>query len=307
METTLVLLRTRLDESARTTLRDIVSGSLALRTISRPLSRLLCLHQAAIRTELSSAGARRTFAAAMARGFLAYLLDRYQYIRPSAQDEARIMDAYSVMVDVAARDGGDLSESIETVLPPHHDRLQAITVGMLSAIGALDDVLHGADPICRQYSPALQCEVLGLTGDDLAGPLLDIGCGEAAALVGFLRARDCPAWGIDRLAPGHGHALPGDWFQLPTVAGGWRTIVAHLSFSLHFVHAHLHAASEAKRYALAYKAILDRLQPGGSFIYTPSLPFIEPLLDPRQFQVTTRPVPMPSGQLAAASRVTRLA
>lgn len=306
MDVALSLLRYRLDESARTTLRDIVSGVPALRQISQPLSELLSRHQEAIRRELSSVGARQTLAAGMAAGFVKYLLDRYQYVRPSASDKRAVLDAYRAMTDVIPDDATDLASAIQHVIGPHHDRLRQITIRMLNKVGALGDVLDGSDPICRQYSPALQCRVLGLTADDLAGPLLDIGCGEAAELVGFLRSRGCAAWGIDRLAPASGHVMRGDWFDLPLAAGGWRTIVAHLSFSLHFLHAHLHSEDEAKRYAVAYMSILERLQPGGSFLYAPSLPFIEPLLDPRRFRVEGNPVRLSPDEAWSSSRVTRL-
>lgn len=306
MDVALSLLRYRLDESARTTLRDIVSGVPSLRRISRPLSQLLSRHQQTLRRELSSAGARQTLASGMASGFLRYLVDRYQYVRPSADDEACILDAYRAMTDVVSDEAIDLASSIEEMIGPHHDRLQAITIRMLDKVGALADVLGGADPICRQYSPALQCRILGLTDDDLTGPLLDIGCGEAAELVAFLRARGCPAWGMDRLAPATDHVLRGDWFDLPIDAGRWRTIVAHLSFSLHFLHAHLHSEDEAKRYAVAYMTLLERLQPGGSFVYAPSLPFIEPLLDRRAFRIEASPVRLSPGEVWASSRVTRL-
>ncbi|MCM5554144.1 hypothetical protein [Pleomorphomonas sp. NRK KF1] len=306
METALSLLRHRLNENEHTTLRDIVSGLPKLRRISKPMSCFLSRHQETIRVELSSASARQSLAVGMANGFLAYLLDRYQYMRPSAQDRARVLDSYRAMTDVIADATDEPEGSAGTALGAHHDRLQDITLGMLRSVGALDDVLNGAAPICRQYSPSLQCEILGLTGDDLTGPLLDIGCGEAAELVGFLRSQGYPAWGIDRLASDHGQAMPGDWFSPPTAPGGWRTIVAHLSFSLHFVHAHLHSGSEAKRYAIAYMTILDRLQPGGSFLYAPSLPFVERLLDPRRFHVVASPLHLPSGGAVSSSRVTKL-
>jgi hypothetical protein len=242
----------------------------------------------------------------MASGFLKYLLSRYQYFQPSLYDKNRIFGSYRLMTEVISNNKNDITNVIVELICTHHDNLKEIAVDMLNSVGAMDDVLYGSDPICRQYSPALQCEILGLTDDDLAGPLLDIGCGEAAELVGFLRSRGCAAWGIDRLAPHRGYAMRGDWFDLPTVVGSWRTIIAHLAFSLHFVHAHLHSDSEARRYAAAYMAILTRLQPGGSFIYAPSLPFIESLLEPRRFHVEVQPIHISANQVVSSSRVTKL-
>lgn len=124
--------------------------------------------------------------------------------------------------------------------------------------------------------------------------MLDIGCGEAASLVHHLRSIGCAAWGIDRHVATSDCTIQADWFAIPRVEGGWGTIVAHQSFSLHFLHAHLRIRGDAERYARAYMAVLHALRPGGSFLYAPGLPFIERLLDADRYRVITRPIAGPA-------------
>lgn len=99
----------------------------------------------------------------------------------------------------------------------------------------------------------------------------------------------------------------GDWFRLPEIPGGRKTIISHLAFSLHFMHAHVHSAAQARRHAVAYTDILVRLRPGGSFVYAPGLPFIESWLDSQCFDVRTRPILLPgdAAGMSSSSRVTR--
>ena len=91
----------------------------------------------------------------------------------------------------------------------------------------------------EQYSVATQLEVLRLQPSALIEPVLDVGCGHDARLVKHLRSRDINAIGIDlfcREVPG---CLVSDWFQFPWLRDQFGTIIAHLSFSLHFLHQHL--------------------------------------------------------------------
>ena len=300
-----LLLRQRLNDSAHTTLRDIVTGAPALRNFSEPMAYGITRHSEEIRRELSSKDVRQTFANMMAAGFFRFLFDKYQYVHPTSLDQAEITDCYHTLTDTVAT-GAKNMELLHGGLRVHHDRLQKVTVRLLAAAGALDDVLCGANPPCRQYSPELQCQLLGLTDEDTRGPVLDLGCGEAAGLVVFLRLHGAFAWGLDRLAPDTEYTIRKDWFEIPVPSGSWRTIVAHMSFSLHFVHAHFHSEMEAQRYALAYMNILHGLQSGGSFIYAPGLPFIEPLLEPGKFHVEQRSIPVSNIGTVSVSRITKL-
>jgi len=128
------------------------------------------------------------------------------------------------------------------------------------------------------YSPELQLAVLGLSVDALREPILDVGCGEDAALVSFLRARGKNATGIDHRASIEGVATRADWltFEYPTSRFG--TIVSHLGFTLHFMHQEMKRSDLAFEYARAYMRIVRSLARGGTFAYVPGVPFIESML-----------------------------
>ena len=73
-----------------------------------------------------------------------------------------------------------------------------------SALAALFHEALGESPrevTAGRYSPELQLAVLGLSIDAMREPILDVGCGEEAALVRFLRNAKKRASGIDRDAP----------------------------------------------------------------------------------------------------------
>lgn len=146
---------------------------------------------------------------------------------------------------------------------------------------------YGESPrevLCAEYTPALQLAVLGLEGSKLSGPLLDLGCGPSASLVRTLRAQGMVAHGLDRDAPGE-VASSGDWLTFEYGTSRWATVLSHLGFTLHFLHHHLARGDTAYDYARAYMAILRSLKPGGRFVYTPGLPFLESLLEAETYRV----------------------
>ncbi|MGG1617445.1 hypothetical protein ACIFQM_19465 [Paenibacillus sp. NRS-1782] len=55
-------------------------------------------------------------------------------------------------------------------------------------------------PPCEEYTPELQAKLLGLDIARLQEPVLDVGCGAEARLVGYLRSLGIEAYGTDRLA-----------------------------------------------------------------------------------------------------------
>lgn len=149
----------------------------------------------------------------------------------------------------------------------------------------------GATPrevVCAEYSPELQLAVLGLAGARLAEPILDVGCGEQALLVGWLRARGLDATGLDRALRselGRAPGTDGDWLKFDYGRERYGSVLSHLGFTLHFLHHHLAQRDAAYDYARAYMAILGSLKPGGRFVYTPGLPFLEPLLERSMYRV----------------------
>jgi hypothetical protein len=63
-----------------------------------------------------------------------------------------------------------------------------------------------------------------------------------------------------------------------------------MAFSNHFLFHHRYKNGSPDRHARMYMQILNSLKSGGSFIYSPGLPFIEQYLPPDRFIVTHQEV-----------------
>ncbi len=149
--------------------------------------------------------------------------------------------------------------------------------------------------VCAEYSPELQLEVLGIELASLESPILDLGCGASASLVQHLRQQGARGViGLDPRAPEAVGFVRASWFEVSFPASTWRTLIAHQSFALHFLRAHLSSQSEAARFASKYVELVRSLEPGGRFFYAPGLPFVEEHLDPGEFGVVRRPVEVTS-------------
>lgn len=128
------------------------------------------------------------------------------------------------------------------------------------------------------YSAAFQLELLGIDPADLREPVIDVGCGTESYLVKYLETRGCEVYGIDRDAVFGECILASDWFNFDFTSRKWGTIISHMAFSNHFYHHHIRKDGNFIGYAKKYYEMLSALDYGGSFIYTPSLPFIEQAL-----------------------------
>ncbi len=181
------------------------------------------------------------------------------------------------------------TEEAAVVSPKHYMRLRS----WLCQWNPFADRLYSLAPaditpvVCAEYQARLQLQVLQLSEGNISGPLLDIGCGEHAGLVKYLRGVGIPAVGIDRMPPVAQLSLQYDWLEFPYSASTWGTIVSHLGFSNHFHHHHLREDGDFERYAAKYMEILASLKPGGSFHYAPGLPVIERYLNRADFRVET--------------------
>lgn len=156
---------------------------------------------------------------------------------------------------------------------------------------------------CFEYTVSLQLNVLQLDIASLLEPVLDIGCGQHAHLVEYLRCMGIEAYGIDRYPSGKGYILQTDWSDFNYGTQKWGSIISHLGFSNHFMHHHLRNDGDFRNYAYRYMQILGSLVKGGSFLYAPGLPFIEQYLDPQHYNVVSIPV---KGQQYQSVIVTRL-
>ncbi|RAJ87625.1 hypothetical protein CLV59_101386 [Chitinophaga dinghuensis] len=183
------------------------------------------------------------------------------------------------------------TDEAAVVSPKHYMRLR----NWLCQWNPFADQLYTQAPdeitpvVCAEYQARLQLQVLQLSPENITGPLLDIGCGEHASLVKYLRSIGVQAVGIDRMPPQNSVSLQYDWLEFPYGTAQWGTIVSHLGFSNHFHHHHLREDGDFRLYAARFMDMLSGLKPGGSFHYAPGLPVIERFLNRQDFQVETFP------------------
>jgi hypothetical protein len=181
-----------------------------------------------------------------------------------------------------ADDQDDLAEQLPRIFESEAREVGALLRAKLAA---------GAT-VCAEYSLELQLDLLGISLPALLEPILDLGCGERAALVRQCQALGKVAFGLDRHADGP-NVIRADWLEHSFPQHGYGTILSHQAFSLHFLHHHLGSAVQAASYARKYMELLGALKPGGSFVYTPGLPFVEQHLPATKWRLTRAPLPSP--------------
>jgi hypothetical protein len=221
-----------------------------------------------------------------------------QFIQFNAREEAelrRIYTAYLRKIQaILATSQADaaIAGRLRTLVAGHFGDLRANLIRFFDPETRGDAranvILNRA--VCAEYSPVLQMEILGLRLADLLAPVLDIGCGKSGALVRYLNENGVKAVGIDRVVDTSPDLVQADWLDLSLEPGGWGTILSHMAFSNHFVFQHLYTHGKVEPYARQFMAILRALKPGGSFHYTPGLPFIEAYLPGETYRVTQRHV-----------------
>ncbi|MAT96605.1 MAG: hypothetical protein CL608_05630 [Anaerolineaceae bacterium] len=212
-----------------------------------------------------------------------YTYQRNQFINfPQFYDELLLAQYHDFLLQLKnaleqADTIEDLANLYAAVLQKHHERLRLILSSYCAAYQPGDlqkNPLLKTVP-CAEYSPQFQLHLLGLDTAELADPILDIGCGESGNLVTYLRENGRIAIGLDRLVPALPNFVQQDWFAFDFGSARWGTIIAHQSFSTHFIHTHLHNSEKAQKYARLYMSLLSSLKLGGKFCYAPGLPFIE--------------------------------
>jgi hypothetical protein len=202
----------------------------------------LVAHLVAHREELSSwmsaalgdepgGGGWERSPAAVLRGLLVpWLHEKNQFLRvheeAARQLEAlyrrAILDAARVLSSPVA--DARAAEELRGVWRAHRGRLESFARDQLGE--------EPRDAVCAGYSSSLQLAVLGLAAESMAEPVLDVGCGRDAALVGHLRRGGVEAHGIDRIAPeGVEGVLAADWLDFDYGDGAWGTVVSHLGRS----------------------------------------------------------------------------
>ncbi|MBN1612618.1 MAG: class I SAM-dependent methyltransferase [Polyangiaceae bacterium] len=235
---------------------------------------------------------------ALTRRFVEYVQGKNQFL-PFSSDWPTLRSIFhGALVDVRgaiaeSASATELDRLLRRALGAHLARLDELVRSLCPEPDRADDVL-GAEPTSDEYSAELQLSVLRLELLDLMEPVLDVGCGTGASLVHYLRAYGLEAHGIDLVVPNDPPLAQADWMTYAYGVSRWGTVIAHMSFTNHFVFQDQCSEEQAEKYALTYMRILRSLKPGGAFHYAPAVPFIERHL-PGEFLITRRPVAALSG------------
>ncbi len=175
---------------------------------------------------------------------------------------------------------------LDKVSKNHYAKLKHWLLKTNSFAGKLYAGTDLIEPVaCEEYSAELQVSILGIEPGRLTEPVLDIGCGRQAKLVGYLCKLGIEAYGIDRFSFSTANLINTDWLEYSYGIKKWGTIISNLGFSNHFKHHNLRQDGNYLGYARKYMEILNSLQPGGTFHYAPDLPFVESYLNKTEFRV----------------------
>ncbi|HZG76231.1 MAG TPA: class I SAM-dependent methyltransferase [Paenibacillus sp.] len=132
--------------------------------------------------------------------------------------------------------------------------------------------------VCAQYRAEFQVKLMGLDENALIEPVLDIGCGQDAHLVRYLRAQGIQAFGIDRTVHTAEFAAAANWLDYPLAPDSWGTVISHMAFTNHMGHHLFRKDGDYAAYVGKLVEILKSLKVGGSFVFSPSIPFLETVL-----------------------------
>lgn len=137
-----------------------------------------------------------------------------------------------------------------------------------------------------EYSAGFQIELLDLDMDKLEDPILVVGSGATGNLVFFLNAQGHRACGIDPSAEDTDVTRASDFLHVDYGKDYWGGILSPLAFIKEMSAAMAAQDGSDLEWVKCYKSILTALKKGGSFIYAPSLPYIEDILPKEQFEIT---------------------
>jgi hypothetical protein len=227
---------------------------------------------------------------------LEFTYENNQYISVGQKEESDLENIYQIYLqemkkilraDIPAE---EIKQQLELLIARHfmslHNNLSGYLDNPISE-DSMDNAIFNR-VVCRQYSPALQLKILGIGLETIKRPVLDIGCGKTGQLVNYLNGMGVETYGVDRIVADSEYLTEADWLEFPLIPESWGTIISHMAFSNHFSFQHLYKNGKPEPYARQYMKILTALQPGGSFYYSPGLPFIEGLLPEASFTMLRR-------------------
>ena len=248
-------------------------------------------------TEYFSNGSKKLIEMIVDR-VLKVFYDSNQFVDFTDSDLLELRTYYnSLFYDIYNYLTGSGEKSLDKIIHRHYNNLKfwiAKTNPFVKVINSNRPYI--VDVVCSEYTPEMQLSVLELDLDSLVQPVLDIGCGYNANLVKYLRGKGINAFGLDRVIKEEKeYYIKSEWLSFYFFPDTWGTIIAHMSFSNHFVHHHLRNDGYYVEYAKKYMQIINSLKNNGSFIYSPSLLFVEEYLDKAKYSVFQK---NPSGILS---------
>jgi len=232
------------------------------------------------------------------RSSLEFTYNNNQYVHLNQEEQDRLLKMYTAYlrgmktVLAEARDFPEFERNFSGLVKEHFNDLSRNISRFFDREPGwqVQENIILKQVVCSEYSPDFQLKLLGMDARELMPPVLDIGCGKQGILVKYLQSLGFQAMGVDRIvdpAPGLHEA---DWFDLEFKPDSWGTVISHMAFSNHFLFHHRYKNGSPDRYARMYMRILNGLKMGGSFIYSPGLPFIEQYLPPEKFTIQRRDI-----------------
>ncbi|MCC3380667.1 class I SAM-dependent methyltransferase [Paenibacillus sp. UY79] len=206
-----------------------------------------------------------------------------QYLNFNDEDLRELEGVYRLLFNQLQQLGAqtELSDSeVDNLFRAHYENLQSFLLqtngeNLFKKYKESSDILSIQ---CAEYQSEFQIELLNIDLTMIQEPILDVGCGSQAHLVEFLRANGIEAYGIDRGIDSSNYLFNQNWLEYNFKPNTWGTIISHMAFSNHFMHHHLRPDGDFETYAKKYMEILQSLKCEGSFLYGPSLFFIEEIL-----------------------------
>ena len=206
-----------------------------------------------------------------------------QYLDFNREDYRKLQKIYSDLFEriyIMSNQEGISDREFDELFNSHYKRLQTF---LLDSNGKEIFKKYKENPDlfaikCAEYTPEFQMRLLNINLSTIKQPLLDIGCGQRANLVNFLRENGIESYGVDRNVEKINYLHKVNWLEYTFTPATWGTVISHMAFSNHFRHHHLRADGDFEGYARKYMEILKSLKLRGSFIYAPGLSFMEEIL-----------------------------